>query len=88
MAPVAFRKPLEEGAAPLAHARQLAAQRGRIDLQHAQGGFGVARKLLEPVAGKLAAEIVAGHVLDFVRLVEHHRGILRQDRAEVVLADG
>ena len=45
-------------------------------------------KLLEAVARKLAAEIIAGDVLDFVRLVENHRGIFRQDRAEIVLAEG
>jgi len=47
--------------------------------------IGVARQLLEAIIGNLAAKVIAGHVLDFVGLVENYRGIFRKDAAEVVL---
>ena len=64
------------------------AQRRRIDSQDAQHAFRIARQLFEAVARKLAAEIIAGHVFDFVRFVENDGGIFGQDRAEIVLANG
>ena len=63
------------------------AQRRRFDSQNAKHAFRVARQLLEAIARKLAAEIIAGHVFDLVRFVENDGGIFRQDRAEIVLPD-
>ena len=64
------------------------AQRRRLDAQDAQHTLRIARELLEAVARKLPAEVIARHVLDLVRFVEHDGGIFGQDRAEIVLADG
>ncbi len=87
-ASLAFRKILEECAAAFAHAHQVLAQRRGFDPQHAQQIFRIARQFFEAVARNLAAEIVARHVFDFVRFVEHHGRIFRQDRAEIILANG
>src|SRR4029077_15402203 len=87
VAPFSLREILEEAPPALAHPRQMFPQRACLDSQHAQHVLRVARTLLEPVARYLPSEIVAGHILDFVRFVEYHCRIFRQDRTKIVLAD-
>ena len=88
IAALALGETLEEGAGPLAQAREMLAQRRGLDAQDAKHAFRVAREFFEAVARKLTAEIIARHVFDFVRFIENDRGIFGQDRAEIVLADG
>ncbi len=45
----------------------------------------IAPQLLELVVAHSHAEIFPGHILDLVRLVEHHRGVIRDDAAEVLV---
>ena len=85
--PFAFRETLKETAGTFAQPRQMPAQRRCIDLQDAQHIVRVARQLLEAITGKLASEIIAGHILDFMGLIEDHGGIFRQDRTEILLAN-
>ncbi len=54
-------------------------------MQQAQRLIGIARQLLEPEIRYLPPEIIAGHVFHFMRFVENHRRIFRQDAAEIVL---
>ena len=49
---------------------------------------GVAGQFFKAVIGNLAAEIIAGHVFNFVGFVENYGGIFRKDAAEVVLFQG
>ena len=78
-------KALEKFVRAFAQARHAPQQRRPALLRQPHRLFGVARQLLEAVIGNLPAEVIAGHVLDFVRLVENHRRIFRQDAAEIVL---
>ena len=45
----------------------------------------MSRPSLELVAAHAHAEVFPDHIFDFVRLVEHHRGVLRDDAAEVLV---
>ena len=49
--------------------------------------IGVPGQLFKAVIGNLAAEVIAGHVFDFVGFVENDGGIFRQDAAEIVLLE-
>ncbi len=84
---LSFREILEEAAPAFADPRELLAHLCRRDLQHAQGVLRVARQLIEAVARDLPPEVIARHVLDFVRLVEHHRRVFRQNRPKIILPD-
>src|SRR5579862_4680538 len=86
-APFALRKSFKETVPSLTHPAQIPPKLRRRNLQHPQRVLRVARQLVEAVTRNLPAEIVARHILDFVRLVEHHRRILRKNRPEIVLAD-
>ena len=56
----------------------------RAELLGAGHRGGIAPQFLEPVVAYRNAEILAGHLFDFVRLVENHRMIFGQDAAFVV----
>ena len=86
-APFALGKRFEKCASAFADAHQMLAQGRGFDFQDAQHRFGVAHQLVELVTGNTAAEIVARDVFDFVGFVKHHRGIFRQDGAEIVLTN-
>ena len=83
--PFALRKILEKAPPSFTHARQMLANRPRFDPQHSQHVFGVARKFLELIARNAPPKVIARHIFDLVRLVEHHRRIFRQDGPEIVL---
>ena len=58
---------------------------GEPNFLRAADGGDVAAQLLEAVVADGDAEVLAGDVLDFVRLVEHHGVVFGQDAAFVVL---
>ena len=82
---VARRKRLKKCPAALANPLRPPQQRRRTQLQHPQRLIRVPRQLFKAVIRNLPPEIIAGHILDFVRFVEHHRRIFRQDAAEIVM---
>src|SRR5579862_7243146 len=86
-APFALRKSFKETVPSLAHPAQIPPKLRRCNLQHPQSILRIARQLVEPVARNLTTEVIAGHILDLVRLVKHHRRIFRKDRPEIVLAN-
>jgi hypothetical protein len=88
IAAFAFRKRFEEMTGTLAKLNNAAEKRRSIEAGEAKNDLGIARELLEAVAGDLAAEIIAGHRFDFVGFVENDGGVIGEDRAEIVLADG
>ena len=64
---------------------RVAVQFARAEFLLPRHGGDVAAQFLEPVVADGDAEILPGHVLHFVRLVEDHGVILGQDAAVVVL---
>ena len=56
-------------------------------LRDARGHLGVARQLVETIIGNLPAEIIAGDILDFVRLVENYRAVFGKHAAEIILLE-
>ena len=48
----------------------------------------IAGQFFKTVIGNLAAEVITGHVFNFVGLVENYRGVFRKDAAEIVLLQG
>src|SRR2546423_9085867 len=60
-------------------------QSRRTELQNPQSLIGIARQLFKPIIRNLPPEIVARHVLDFMRFVEDHRRIFRQNAAKIVM---
>ena len=78
-APFALRKSFKEAVPSFAHPRSdAAASCGAAICSTRNSILRIARQLLEPVARNLPPEIIARHILDFVRLVEDHRRIFRQ----------
>ena len=60
---------------------QNAIQLRRSEFLGARHGGDISPQFLEPVIADRHAEILPGHILDFVRFIEHHRMIFRQDAA-------
>ncbi len=58
---------------------------GALEALEPERQFGIPRQLLHAVARDLEAEVLCGHVLDVVGLIEDQRGVIGQDTCELHL---
>ena len=84
-APLGLAEQSEELPGELFQTLQDAVELRRAELLHAADHGDVAAQILQPVVAHRDAEVLAGHVFNFVRFVEDHGVIIGQDAAFVVI---
>ena len=83
--PFGFAEQSEELLGAVAERVQNAVQLARSELLGARNRRDIANQLLKLVVAHADAEVSSRDVFDLVRFVENHRGVLRDDAAEILV---